>query len=292
VRREVGVCVFRTASFLAYASCLLIASAIFSVHLVGRWLGWENAPLMALRERAVANVRGIPVTAVLGPEPVTHGIIGFQGAGGEDTGPAAAVVAQALKAYPSSFSPLGRLRCVRFCTNLTSDGVPCASVASFDEMCAYIDVSRFVGLAGRLELNIHHEIYHLLESEWFADGRDLSWESLNDRNFRYGPAAAVMQSDPDAGIPNDKLSGFLNRYSTSDAREDRAEVFSFMMSRPDYLATRLKSDIVLGAKVRRITELLGALTSELGPPYWQARGLDVQAVGPPRAVQGSPTGQP
>ena len=73
--------------------------------------------------------------------------------------------------------------------------------------------------------------------------------------FHVGPRS--IQNLPSALTPDDSLAGFLNKYSTSDPMEDRAEIFRFMIVQPDYINLRMKSDVILRRKVEAIRAMLG-----------------------------------
>jgi hypothetical protein len=116
---------------------------------------------------------------------------------------------------------------------------------------------------------VHHEVFHFIDLA--DDGvvrRDARWESLNERFFVYGDGGRSTR-DPRATSLTDTLPGFLNAYSLSGVEEDKAEVFSFLMTSPREVARLAKDDRVLTSKLALLREqlahLAGAALSPLPP---------------------------
>lgn len=104
-----------------------------------------------------------------------------------------------------------------------------------------------------------HEFFHFIE---YRDNSvdDLSWQN------RFGSG---YLNSYDGNVWSSKLggakSGFLNSYSTTFGREERAEIFAYLMGAKDELLSHLTSsqDSVLKDKVRAVSEkserLLGTI---------------------------------
>jgi hypothetical protein len=92
---------------------------------------------------------------------------------------------------------------------------------------------------------------------------------LNERFFVYGDGGRSTR-DPRATSLTDTLPGFLNAYSLSGVEEDKAEVFSFLMTSPREVERILKDDVVLTNKTlllrEQLARLAGASPSPLPPP--------------------------
>lgn len=99
----------------------------------------------------------------------------------------------------------------------------------------------------------HHELFHLVEHVHMRElmSEDPEWDALNVGGFAYGvqPAGAAMPP------------GFVNTYAMTNAVEDRASVYQYLMARPDELCARVARDKILHAKAgivwTRIARLLG-----------------------------------
>lgn len=109
---------------------------------------------------------------------------------------------------------------------------------------------------------VHHEIFHFLD---FADdarhGENDVW-SAQQHLFAYGEGGRSVRS-PRAGELSDELPGFLTRYAMSAIEEDKAEVFSFLMTRPADVRGRAQRDEVVRKKVERLGDKLARVAPEL-----------------------------
>jgi hypothetical protein len=110
---------------------------------------------------------------------------------------------------------------------------------------------------------VHHELFHFVD---FADDARVAengeWTSDNGRAFWYGEGGRSMRS-PRASELTDEMPGFLTRYAMSAVEEDKAEVFSLLMTRPADVRARAANDDVLRAKVRRLAAKLARVAPEL-----------------------------
>ncbi len=96
---------------------------------------------------------------------------------------------------------------------------------------------------------VHHELFHFID---FADdgvvGHDESWGKLNGFDFAYLGSGRDVRT-PGAADISSGLPGFITRYATASLEEDKAELFSYMMTEPNIVKARAKDDPVLSAKV-------------------------------------------
>jgi hypothetical protein len=101
----------------------------------------------------------------------------------------------------------------------------------------------------------HHEMFHLFEhraTPTFVD-RDRAWTKLKPDGFRYGRH-------------NERLAdGFVSKYSMTDDREDKAEVYTHIVWHPPDLCSLYKNDAIVLDKARlirqRIRDVIGADTA-------------------------------
>lgn len=109
---------------------------------------------------------------------------------------------------------------------------------------------------------VHHEVFH------FFDFTDQDRPHENDRwtiangLFVYGEGGRSVRS-PRASDLSDDMPGFLTRYAMSAVEEDKAEVFSFLMTQPEAVRGRAATDPVVRAKVERLGEKLARVAPEL-----------------------------
>lgn len=158
---------------------------------------------------------------------------------------ALAVLAAELHRYPPLFLRHSGLERVVVCEGLRQHERPIPSLPNVDNTLL-LGVSDDAGYLRRL---IHHEVFHFVD--YADDGQlkpDEPWAALNLPSFRYGDGGRAMR-EPGAADPLDPpLPGFVSMYGTSGVEEDKAELFSFLMTDPDLVDRLARADVVLSAK--------------------------------------------
>jgi hypothetical protein len=153
---------------------------------------------------------------------------------------AAAPVGAALARLPyESVRKLG-LRYVILCGGAKSGerGIGGIPVPPLNLLMLNVGVN---GLTPRLEGMTLHELYHMVELRFDAF-KDTAWDQQFTGYFGdYAAADALTDGNP----------GFLNAYAQTFPHEDRAELFSALLLRPDEIVTRIRTtnDAVLRRKV-------------------------------------------
>lgn len=174
---------------------------------------------------------------------------------------ARAQIAHELNRYPTHFLEAIRLRGIVLCNALTEGNAPIPSLPNVGGlMLLDVDTS-----AHDLARALHHEIFHFAD---LATNRTLTddpaWEALNAssvvKSFTYGGGGRSLRSSW-AGKPSD-LPGFVSAYATSGVEEDKAETFSFALTRADVLHDRIPRDPVLARKVAEVRRRVGHIDSD------------------------------
>ena len=106
---------------------------------------------------------------------------------------------------------------------------------------------------------IHHEFFHFVD--YIEDGKiygsEPKWEACNKPGFQYGTGGANNR----VWKPFDeKDTGFLNYYSTTGIEEDKAEIFAYMMTDPEYVIN--PANEYLNAKFNYMREMMFSFDSE------------------------------
>lgn len=129
--------------------------------------------------------------------------------------------------------------------------------------------------------SIHHEYFHLID---YRDDRSLyidrQWDKLNPVGFTYGIGGKNVQDDETQSLTFDQL-GFMNKYSTQGVEEDKAEIFAYLMTRPELMRQRVKTDSVVASKTRMLKNLLASFSESVNEEFWKSaakvdRPKDVQ----------------
>jgi hypothetical protein len=214
--------------------------------------------------------------------------------------PALRTLATTLLAYPHSFLRAARVERIALCRKLAPESAESAespeaagapSAPAGTDAPAEYHVAGLAESAGRRlmvslerqdasrpDATLHHEIFHLFDHATAAGRdhrRDPEWERLNPPGFRYGDPAATFAI----------TAGFVNDYAKTNAAEDKASVFEYLMSYADELCARAVDDPLLLAKARLVLSRVEAAVPPglgefarrrapcLAPPGGQPPGL-------------------
>lgn len=166
-----------------------------------------------------------------------------------------------LPRYPVGYLKELGLRRIVLCADLRHGDHRAGGMAAqtFGTIYYAVDAIGRSGVWGRHA--IHHEVMHLIDAR--SMGRDVQWNALNPAGFQYSPEIAQGR----------RLAGFVSSYAMTNPREDRAEVYGYLMSSPNYLAWRCMRDKTLESKVATLDSMIrarGPLPE--GWPDW--RGLE------------------
>jgi hypothetical protein len=175
-----------------------------------------------------------------------------------------------LQRYPRQFFRAINLKRVVLAANLSFAGQPRALIPDFEHETLYIDVVAGNTHAEYPRRALHHELYHMIDQ---ADGArlydDPEWASLNSSGFQYPRGGGKdAQTDPTGSILRDDLPGFVSSYAKSAAEEDKAELFSAAMTNPQFLAERIRSDVIVRTKYRLLRKRISAFCSDLDTGAW------------------------
>lgn len=181
------------------------------------------------------------------------------------------IVLHEFELYPPALIRRMQLRQLVLCQDLAFGRQKRAAVPYFEARTFYLDVGFAVkGSAGYLARVIHHDFFHLIDE--CTDTllyQDAAWAELNAAEFNYGFGGALAQNDPRQGMLDDQLAGFLTPYAMTGIEEDKAEVFTFLILRPEYVEKRMTTDLLLARKVALLKQQLRSYVPELGDAFWQ-----------------------
>ena len=183
---------------------------------------------------------------------------------------ATVVIADELSLLPDGFLHRSALRRVLLCGNLSEARRPVPSLPNYRNTLL-IDVHAPREYLRRL---LHHEVFHF--SDLADDGdviRDDAWEALNAPTASYGHGGRALREPNgslllDGSAGSEQLPGFVSLYATAAVEEDKAEVFAFMLTAPDAIASMAARDPVIARKVQRMKAMVQALSEDMDDRYW------------------------
>jgi N-acetylneuraminic acid mutarotase len=170
--------------------------------------------------------------------------------------------------YPPEFVKRSGVKKIVICKDLAYDGQLRAAVPGLGSGILYYDAERSGNYDSYHRAVVHHEYFHLVD--WRDDRKlyvDEQWSALNPSDFKYGRGGVHVQADRTQGLTYDRL-GFMNKYSTQGVEEDKAEIFSYLITEPKLMANRIKSDSVVAAKVKMMKQLMSSFSPSMDEEFW------------------------
>jgi hypothetical protein len=183
-----------------------------------------------------------------------------------------------LKEELSIYSPdlLGNcgLRSIVICGKFSVNGKGLPGFTIPDSGRIFFEIVDPSRLQAYIRRGVHHELFHLIEFKTNMLGRDdPAWSKLNPESFKYGKGG-YNERDPLSSLPDETTLGFINRYSRSAIEEDKAVIYSYMMSDRKILDGMIAKDGILSSKTKEIEKMLYRFSKEFDESFWlRARGL-------------------
>jgi hypothetical protein len=178
----------------------------------------------------------------------------------DDALDAAVRIQREFKDYPRQLFERAGCNRIVLCTKLAYAGQLRAAIPDWEHNTLYIDTQRGAKSPGYPEHVLHHEFFHLIDHADDGDVyNDATWNALNPIGFRYGNGGVNAQTTRNTGALTDSIPGFLTHYATTGVEEDKAELFAFSITHKDYIATRIRTDTTLAAKITRLQAILNNL---------------------------------
>lgn len=171
--------------------------------------------------------------------------------------------------YPVDFVKKTGVRRIVLCKDLAFAGDFRASIPDYDHTVMYYDAVRGAYSEDYQRATVHHEFFHMID--WKDDRQvyqDEAWTRLNRAGFEYG-ARHVRGVDRSMwGRLDDNLEGFLNRYAMTGVQEDKAEIFCYLIVKPEMIERRARTDAILAAKVEAMKALTREFSASMDEAFW------------------------
>ncbi len=121
---------------------------------------------------------------------------------------------------------------------------------------------------------IHHEFEHLIEYNLFNryDNPDEEWTLCNGTDFAYKGGGILAYDDPEYNDDDHPRPGFVSTYATYAIEEDKAELYSYLMTTSKYpnLMQWAKNDACLTRKVSLYKKFMRSYAPEMDDAYFDA----------------------
>jgi hypothetical protein len=183
--------------------------------------------------------------------------------------------------YPPQLIRKSQLKQIVICDNLKTDGGEIPGFTNAKQRSIVYNFGldrswedekpRFLFFRAR----IHHELFHHIDRQIRRDiYSDPSWEALNAPDFRYG-RRLLEETSP---LVTNRFPGFITTYSQVALPEDKADLFSHMISNLHEMECRCKDDAILEKKTARLKKDLSDFCSDMNDGFWNK----VRALNRPR----------
>jgi hypothetical protein len=157
----------------------------------------------------------------------------------------------ALKKYNLGFLNKTNVNYLVLCEVLKVNNNLAAGFANSSFSTIIIDFSIDINFIERV---IHHEIFHIIQSNHNTKLLDKKWLEQNADNFTYQKCLNCNLNYSTDMLYEKK--GFLTEYSKYSLSEDQAEVFSFLMSNAHIINSLAESDNILRNKITILKKFL------------------------------------
>ncbi|HOY09977.1 MAG TPA: putative zinc-binding metallopeptidase [Candidatus Omnitrophota bacterium] len=165
-----------------------------------------------------------------------------------------------LRRYPECFYQKIRLEAIVLVKRQFYDSRPLEGLYQRNTRIIVFDFLRNQEHVIKQRLNVHHELYHMFESQNGLAWRFRDWESMNVPGFAYHVPETLQPGGNPVNYFAPPVQGFVTYYAMKNQAEDRAEIFAALMiaSQRRVVLRWIKNDPVLREKVNILrAEVIG-----------------------------------
>ena len=156
-----------------------------------------------------------------------------------------------MQKYNFQFLQKINMNYIIFCENLTINDILTAGIPNPSVSTLILD---FVFDDEFFERAIHHEIFHMIQSNYDVDDLNAEWKMQNSTNFTYAGCSTCAKNF-DLSLMEEN-NGFITKYSQASASEDQAEVFSVWMTNKVVFYSAISNDEILKKKINILENFL------------------------------------
>jgi hypothetical protein len=108
----------------------------------------------------------------------------------------------------------------------------------------------------------HHEYYHIIDSSLSLMQLDEKWEKINKVAYTNKPMLDGWGIDT-------SVEGFISQYARNNSAEDKAELFTFMISDHRAFKKAISKDEILQKKSKLMISRLKNISPEINKSFWK-----------------------
>jgi len=182
-----------------------------------------------------------------------------------------------IQKYPPGFFKKEALKEIYFVKKLFHKEDDAEGLYDYRKKVIFFDFANQRGGGVMTRHNIHHEIFHVLDTNTFY-WKDIDWEDLNEPDFKYIKTGKVL-IDGQKNAENyfaPQRKGFVTYYAMKSAYEDKAEVYAclFVKSQFRLMHEWASKDPILAKKIQYVKRFLheysdGQVNDQYFTRLWQ-----------------------
>ncbi len=227
-------------------------------------IGRNDEALTALQ--SIAREFGIEILEILTDTQSKSGNVTHSNTKAFQFQTACELLISELSIYSTSVIKVSKLKRIELGSNLRVHGSEAAGAFNAIDGVIYFSTQPLHDLNyGRRAF--HHELFHCIDYiDDFWKYLDPDWHRLNASDFSYSSTK----------YKNKQLTvvhrlGFMTNYSMTEVREDKAELYAYMIVHYDAVMAASEQDVILGKKIVRMKELLAHLSKDYDDNFWLQR---------------------
>ncbi|MCA9404159.1 MAG: hypothetical protein KC897_10280 [Candidatus Omnitrophica bacterium] len=218
------------------------------------------------------------------PEGVDRTQISFSEASPKDYGRVyryLLLLQEELNKYPPNFLRPAQLESIYLVKSLFKEDKNAQGLYDYRHKIIFFDFARQYGGEMAQRHNIHHEFFHVIDTNSFYWQEKVGWEELNAPDFKYVRKGKV-HVDPERNQANyfaPTRKGFVTYYAMMSPYEDKAEVFAclFVRSQSRLIHRWAAKDDILHKKITYLKQFLkiytdGAISEDYFTALWADSG--------------------
>jgi len=188
----------------------------------------------------------------------------------------APIIAEELSLYPQGFFQKAKIEGVILARDIWIEQRGVArNVAGYifeNRLLASVSYTYKVNHRDKQRRYLHHLIWHQVDGLAGTMWEDPEWIALNPEGFEYGvhSQGGIDDRSSESGLLSAKYPGFVNRYSTGNVPDDKADLFAYLMVAHHWVEERAAQDPFLRSKVRLIKKRLAEFDPVFDNQFWES----------------------
>ena len=173
-----------------------------------------------------------------------------------------------INIYPSDFLNKSGLKFIMICEELliSDRKVAAAVVGHHDQSLGVMYISAPIVMDNIKQLDyvkhiFHHELYHLIDSQLTSWNVDSKWNKINKSSYSKDTVLIEYSLD-------NSVKGFISGYARFNEREDKAELYAFLIKKNKEVKKLLNEDKVLFDKAKLLISRLKSISSSINKDFW------------------------